>query len=284
MNFKNRLANEKSPYLLQHAENPVDWYPWGEEAFEKARRENKPVFLSIGYSTCHWCHVMAHESFEDPEVARLLNEGFVSIKVDREERPDIDAVYMAVCQALTGSGGWPLSVFLTPEKKPFFAGTYFPKKSRYGHIGMLDLLPKIREIWLAQKEKVSETAEEITEYLKKMHKPQEDTSFIEFNEAIFEKAYLDLKESFDSVFGGFGWAPKFPLPFNILFLLRYWRRTKEPHALFMAEKTLEAMRFGGIFDQLGFGFHRYSVDQEWLVPHFEKMLYDQALLATRPDT
>jgi len=272
----NRLIFEKSPYLLQHADNPVDWYPWGPEAFEKARREDKPIFLSIGYSTCHWCHVMEHESFEDSEVARLMNEVFVSIKVDREERPDLDNIYMTVCQMLTGSGGWPLTIIMTPDKKPFFAGTYFPKESRSGIIGMLDLVPRIKEIWITRREEVVKSANQITAALGQVSKyaPGE-----ELGEPILKSAYEQLVQRFDEQYGGFGSAPKFPSPHNLLFLLRYWKRTGDEKSLRMVEKTLQAMRNGGIYDYLGFGFHRYSTDQLWLVPHFEKMLYDQALLA-----
>lgn len=270
----NRLITEKSPYLLQHAHNPVDWYPWGEEAFELARSEEKPVFLSIGYSTCHWCHVMAHESFEDAEVAKLLNDTFISIKVDREERPDIDSIYMSVCQMMTGSGGWPLTVMMTPDKRPFLAGTYFPGKSRPGRIGMTELIPRIKDAWRSEHGKVLETAEKITVSLNRH-------SGNELGEALdkpdIDLAYRALAESFDTENGGFGTAPRFPTPHNISFLLRYWRRTGNPKALQIAEETLESMRFGGIYDHIGYGFHRYSTDAEWLLPHFEKMLYDQAL-------
>jgi uncharacterized protein YyaL (SSP411 family) len=272
----NRLIFEKSPYLLQHASNPVDWYPWGEEAFKKAKNEDKPVFLSIGYSTCHWCHVMEHESFEDPQVATLMNEAFVCIKVDREERPDIDQIYMTVCQAMTGSGGWPLTVIMTPDKQPFFAGTYFPKESRYQRIGMKDLVSKISELWENERAKLLENADQVTTFLKK-------NSFTESGEelkpSILNTAYQQLNGRFDDSYGGFGSAPKFPSPHNLIYLLRYWHRTGEGRALEMAEKTLQQMRLGGLFDQVGFGFHRYSTDAHWLLPHFEKMLYDQAMLA-----
>jgi uncharacterized protein YyaL (SSP411 family) len=272
----NRLMLEKSPYLRQHAENPVDWYPWGSEAFDKARDENKPIFLSIGYSTCHWCHVMAHESFEDPEVARLMNDAFVSIKVDREERPDIDGIYMTVCQMLTGSGGWPLSIFMTPDKKPFFAGTYFPKVSRSGRIGMLDLVPRIKEVWTNRYAEVADSAEKITAALQRA---SFDSSGGELSESTLKLAYDQLTERFDRERGGFGQAPKFPTSHNFLFLLRYWKRAGQQEALHMVETTLRAMRRGGIFDHIGLGFHRYSTDPNWLLPHFEKMLYDQALEA-----
>ncbi len=271
----NRLKSEKSPYLLQHARNPVDWYPWGSEAFETARREKKPIFLSIGYSTCHWCHVMEHESFEDPQVARLMNEVFVSIKVDREERPDLDNIYMTVCQMMTGSGGWPLTIVMTPDKKPFFAGTYFPKESRHGRIGMLDLIPRIQEIWMKRHDEVTKSADQITTALQQ-HSRNEPGE--ELGELTLRAAYERLAQRFDEQHGGFGSAPKFPTPHNLLFLLRYWRRSGNEKALGMVEKTLQAMRRGGIYDHIGFGFHRYSTDPLWLVPHFEKMLYDQALL------
>jgi len=271
----NRLINEKSPYLLQHAYNPVDWYPWSEEAFEKARKENRPVFLSIGYSTCHWCHVMEHESFEDPEVAKLMNEVFISIKVDREERPDIDNIYMTVSQMMTGGGGWPLTIIMTPDKKPFFSGTYFPKESRYGRIGFVELIQNIDRSWKNQREQIDESAEEITSVLKQNSINDEGT---EIPPAVFEKTYKYYSEKFDKEFGGFNVSPKFPSPHNLLFLLRYYKRSGDENALAIVKKTLVEMRKGGIFDHVGFGFHRYSTDQKWLVPHFEKMLYDQAML------
>ena len=272
----NRLSKEKSPYLLQHADNPVDWYPWGEEAFEKARIENKPVLLSIGYSTCHWCHVMEHESFEDQEVARLMNDAFVCIKVDREERPDIDNIYMTVCQMLTGSGGWPLTIFLTPDKQPFFAGTYIPKHDRFGRPGMLEMIPRLKEIWNLKQEDLARSAAEITESLQRI---SADSAGEILDASALKAGYEQLQRRFDRVFGGFGDAPKFPTPHQHLFLLRYWKRTRDDRALEMVKKTLQAMRQGGIYDHVGFGFHRYSTDREWLVPHFEKMLYDQALLS-----
>ncbi len=270
----NRLINEKSPYLLQHAYNPVDWYPWGKEAFEKAKKEDKPVFLSIGYSTCHWCHVMEKESFEDEEVAELMNSAFVSIKVDREERPDIDSVYMKACLRMTGSGGWPLSMILTPDKKPFYAATYIPKESKSGRMGMLEMIPRIKNLWSTQRDEVGKLAVQNLSALKEV-----SASGAELDEDILHAAYEQLLEMFDEEHGGFGDAPKFPTPHNLIFLLRYWRRTGDKMALFMVEKTLSGMRRGGICDHAGFGFHRYSVDSGWLVPHFEKMLYDQALLA-----
>lgn len=274
--FHNRLASEKSPYLLQHAGNPVDWYPWGEEAFARARAENKPVFLSIGYSTCHWCHVMAHESFEDEAVARLMNDAFVSIKVDREERPDIDGVYMTACQLMTGGGGWPLSIVMTPDKKPFFAATYIPRESRFGRIGMLDLVPRIKEIWAQRQSDVRASADEIAAALGRL---SENVAGRDLGAPALTLAFEQLAARFDIEHGGFGDAPKFPCPQNLLFLLRYWKRTGDPSALRMAELTLERMSRGGIWDHVGFGFHRYSTDRQWLVPHFEKMLYDQALMA-----
>lgn len=276
-NIANNLKYEKSPYLLQHADNPVDWYPWGEEAFKKAKEENKPIFLSIGYSTCHWCHVMAHESFEDEEVAKLMNDSFVSIKVDREERPDIDKIYMNVCQMLTRSGGWPLTVIMTPEKKPFFAGTYFPKQSRYGRIGMLELVPKMKVEWENRKGELEESAEKITQSLQNTSKGIPSDK--ELGESTHKLAFSELNERFDRIYGGFGNRPKFPTPHNLLFLLRYWKRYKSSKALEMVEKTLQMMRLGGIYDHVGYGIHRYSTDQKWLVPHFEKMLYDQAMVA-----
>ena len=271
----NRLATEKSPYLLQHASNPVDWYPWGDEAFEKAAKEDKPVFLSIGYATCHWCHVMEHESFEDPIVASLMNEAFVNVKVDREERPDIDQVYMAVCQMLTGSGGWPLTIIMTPDKKPFFAATYIPKQSRYGRMGMVDLVPRVQQFWQSDRDKLMESANQIVGRLGTANRNRPG----EVPAGVVDAAFEQLAARFDAPRGGFGDRPKFPSPHNLLFLLNYWARTGEAGALQMTEKTLEAMRLGGIFDHVGFGFHRYSTDSEWLVPHFEKMLYDQAMLA-----
>ncbi|RLJ69954.1 hypothetical protein BCF55_0214 [Hydrogenivirga caldilitoris] len=272
----NRLIKEKSPYLQQHAYNPVDWYPWGEEAFEKAQREDKPIFLSIGYSTCHWCHVMERESFEDEEVASILNENYVPIKVDREERPDIDGVYMSVCHMMTGSGGWPLTVIMTPDKKPFFAGTYFPKESIYGRPGLKDILLKIAELWKADRQKVLTAANQVVEALSS----SEEGSYIgdRLDESVLHKGFSELYHTYDETYGGFGSAPKFPIPHNLIFLLRYYRRTGNDRALSMVKHTLKRMRLGGIWDHVGFGFHRYSTDKEWLLPHFEKMLYDNALL------
>ncbi len=273
--YKNRLSGEKSPYLLQHAGNPVDWYPWSDEAFEKAAEEDKPIFLSVGYSTCHWCHVMAHESFEDEQVAQLMNNAFVAIKVDREERPDIDGIYMTVCQMMTGSGGWPLTIIMTPDKKPFFAATYIPRETRFGRIGMLELIPQIKDIWANRKAELVESAEKIASTVRQLSSgaPGQELSV-----HLLSSAYEALSASFDREFGGFGSAPKFPMPHNLMFLLRYWRNTRDKKALQMVEQTLQAMRNGGIYDHVGFGFHRYSTDREWLVPHFEKMLYDQAML------
>ena len=274
--FNNQLINEKSPYLLQHAKNPVNWFPWSEEAFKKAKDENKPIFLSIGYSTCHWCHVMAHESFEDEEIGNLMNEVFVSIKVDREERPDIDKIYMTVCQMMTGSGGWPLTIIMTPDKKPFFAGTYFPKETRFGRIGLNDLIFRIKELWKQQRNQILVDADQITFALQNA---TNESPGDKLDENILKNVYNKLKSRFDGKNGGFGSAPKFPTPHNLLYLLRYWIRTGEQDALDMVEKTLDAMRRGGIYDHLGYGFHRYSTDSNWIVPHFEKMLYDNALLA-----
>ena len=273
----NRLIDEKSPYLIQHAGNPVNWYPWGKDAFDKARKEDKPVFLSIGYSTCHWCHVMAHESFEDEEVALLLNESYVAIKVDREERPDVDKIYMSVCQSLTGRGGWPLSIFMTPEGKPFFAGTYFPKSSRMGMAGFVDILKQIAAMRQNDRASVVKASENITTAIQ----PRSDSvrSVHALNVETLEKGYAQLAKTFDPIWGGFGAAPKFPTPHYLTFLLRWHKRSGDSRAMEMVEKTLNTVRSGGIFDQIGLGFHRYSVDEKWLVPHFEKMLYDQALLA-----
>jgi hypothetical protein len=272
----NRLVFEKSPYLLQHAGNPVDWYPWGQAAFEKAGKENKPIFLSIGYSTCHWCHVMEHESFEDPEVAKLMNEHFVCIKLDREERPDVDNVYMTVCQAMTGSGGWPLTIMMTPDKKPFFAGTYFPKEGRFGRPGMVDLLPQMGNAWNSRRGELLQSADQITTRLQQITSGRGGS---EPGPQTLDNAFNQLSQRFDEQRGGFGGGGnKFPIPHNLTFLLRYWKRSGDERALKMVEKTLQEMRAGGIFDHVGFGFHRYSTDPQWLVPHFEKMLYDQALL------
>ena len=274
--YTNRLVLEVSPYLLQHAHNPVNWHPWGDEAFSSARSLGKLVFLSIGYSTCHWCHVMEEESFDDLEVATIINRHFIPIKVDREERPDIDNLFMTVCQATTGSGGWPLTIIMTPEGKPIFAGTYFPKHARFGMPGLTELLPQIAAVWEKDPGGISKAGERIESALKRMEeRPQGERLSL----ATIETAYSQLLESFDPLRGGFGSAPKFPTPHHLTFLLRYWKRTGEPTALEMVERTLMQMRLGGIYDQVGFGFHRYSTDPDWFLPHFEKMLYDQALLA-----
>ncbi len=271
--MSNQLKNTTSPYLLQHAENPVNWYPWCEEAFEKAKSEDKPIFLSIGYSTCHWCHVMAHESFENKKTAEILNQYFVSIKVDREERPDIDSVYMLVCQAFTGSGGWPMSIFMTWDKRPFFAGTYFPPKSHYGIPGFLDLLTAIADQWSNNRKKLLQSAEQIITHLKNT-KARNNIN----NDDLINEAFQLFVKSFDAVNGGFGSSPKFPTPHNFLFLMLYAKQNQDSDALKMAEKTLLQMRKGGIFDHIGYGFSRYSTDKYFLAPHFEKMLYDNALL------
>ncbi|WAG57995.1 thioredoxin domain-containing protein [Clostridium estertheticum] len=272
----NELINEKSPYLLQHAYNPVKWNPWGEEAFALAKAEDKPIFLSIGYSTCHWCHVMEKESFENEEVAAILNRYFIAIKVDREERPDVDSIYMSVCQSLTGSGGWPLTIFMTSDKKPFYAGTYFPRESMRGMPGIKDVLISIAEQWNENKENIIESSKKIVEHIKSI---DEFVKTGELGEAEIHNAYSSFASIFDDKYGGFGRSPKFPAPHNLQFLLRYWKNYNETKALEIVETTLEAMYAGGIFDHIGFGFSRYSTDQKWLVPHFEKMLYDNALLA-----
>lgn len=274
----NRLIHEKSPYLLQHAYNPINWYPWCDEAFEKAKEENKPIFLSIGYSTCHWCHVMERESFEDQEVAGILNKNFISIKVDREERPDVDTIYMTVCTAMTGQGGWPLTIIMTPDKKPFFAGTYFPKNSIWGRPGLIEILEQVDKLWKEDSEKLIKSGENITSIIRKEQNRLQDSKG-NLDEKILDEAFFDLKERFDKIYGGFGTSPKFPMAHNLLFLLYYFKKTGTPEALEMVEKTLDGMSRGGIFDHIGFGFSRYSTDEKWLVPHFEKMLYDNALLA-----
>lgn len=271
--MSNHLKNETSPYLLQHMENPVNWYPWCEEAFQQAKAEDKPVFLSIGYSTCHWCHVMAHESFEDKEVAEILNKNFISIKVDKEERPDIDSIYMSVCQAFTGRGGWPTSIFMTPEQKPFFAGTYFPKETRYGMMGFKELLTVIHDKWIRNRHELLHSAEAIVTALNRKSSSQAETDM-----NLIQSAAEQYKQSYDKKFGGFGQAPKFPAPHNLLFLLKHHEKSGDKHSLEMVEHTLTQLYKGGIFDHIGYGFSRYSTDQYFLVPHFEKMLYDNALL------
>ena len=279
--FTNRLAREKSPYLLQHAHNPVDWYPWGEEAFAKARRENKPIFLSVGYSTCHWCHVMAHESFENDEVAAIMNREFVNIKVDREERPDVDRVYMTFVQATTGGGGWPMSVWLTPDLKPFVGGTYFPPEDRYGQPGFKKVLERIAAAWRDNHDKIVEQGGKIVAALRESQSAPEAKGKVDAG--ILDAAYRQIERSYDPKEGGFGSAPKFPRPVTLNFLSRFYARGRKSEsgkqALEMALFTLRKMAAGGIHDHLGGGFHRYSVDRYWHVPHFEKMLYDQAQLA-----
>lgn len=272
----NHLNDQTSPYLLQHADNPVHWYPWCEEAFEKAKKEEKPIFLSIGYSTCHWCHVMAHESFEDIEIASILNENFVSIKVDKEERPDIDSIYMSVCQSLTGSSGWPTTIFMTPEQKPFFAGTYFSKNTRLGSIGFQELIKAIADKWKHERNALLESANQVLSILKKEEPSKKNT--VCSPEKIIETALFIYHKSFDKINGGFGQAPKFPSPHNLLFLMHYYEKTNHGLAMEMVDKTLLQMYRGGIFDHIGGGFSRYSTDDYFLAPHFEKMLYDNALL------
>lgn len=272
----NRLIREKSPYLLQHAYNPVNWYPWGPEAFTKAKQEDKPVFLSVGYSTCYWCHVMEQESFDNPEVAKLMNETIVAIKVDREERPDLDAIYMNAVMAMTGSGGWPMTVFLTHDGKPFWGGTYFPAEDRWGRPGLKSVLRSISEAWRTKRADIMRSSQQLTQAIQNSARIG---SSAQLTTALLEHATQQFAQQFDATYGGFGPAPKFPRSHGLSFLLRAWTRTKDPKTLEMVERTLDAMARGGIHDQLGGGFHRYSTDATWLVPHFEKMLYDQALLA-----
>ena len=271
--MSNHLKGQTSPYLLQHAENPVEWYPWCEEAFERAKREDKPVFLSIGYSTCHWCHVMARESFENPEIADILNRHYISVKVDKEERPDIDSIYMAVCQAFTGSGGWPTSIFMTAEQKPFFAGTYFPPTSRWGSVGLKELLLAINDKWKYDRGSLLKSADKIISAVGSVR-----GAAVQGDESLIQRAMENYRQSFDEKNGGFGEPPKFPMPHNLLFLLQEYDRHGNEKALKMAEKTLRQMYLGGLFDHIGYGFCRYSTDRFFLVPHFEKMLYDNALL------
>ena len=273
----NRLINETSPYLLQHAHNPVDWYPWGPEALERACREDRPILLSVGYSACHWCHVMEHESFEDAEIARLMNEHFVSIKVDREERPDLDSIYMSAVQAISGHGGWPMTVFLTPQGVPFWGGTYFPPDDRGQMPGFRRVLLSMAQAYQTRRQDVTKSAAQMEQHLRERGPVARSDQALRTD--ILASAYRGAASQFDPAFGGFGHAPKFPQPMTLEFLLRYWRRTGEGDALAMVEQTLRRMAEGGIYDQLGGGFHRYSTDQEWLVPHFEKMLYDNALLS-----
>ena len=273
---QNRLKDSQSPYLLQHSSNPVDWYPWSDAAFKKAKKENKPIFLSIGYSTCHWCHVMEHESFEDSTVASLMNSNFINVKVDREEMPEVDHLYMSVCQAMTGRGGWPLTIIMTPEKKPFFAGTYFPKEGRGKTPGMLQLIPSLANAWKNKQSEIKNSINKIENYLIEINTTKPGKNW---NENIIKTAFSDFSSRFDSDFGGFGRAPKFPSPHNLILLLRYSKIYNDQNALKMVEITLDNMRLGGIFDHIGLGFHRYSTDRRWFLPHFEKMLYDQAMIA-----
>ncbi len=275
----NQLINESSPYLLQHADNPVDWYPWGERALQKAQDEDKPIFLSIGYSACHWCHVMAHESFEDERVAAILNERFVSIKVDREERPDLDRIYMSAVQALTGRGGWPMSVFLTPDGRPFYGGTYFPPSPRYGMPSFTEVLLAIDKSWKSRRQELVAGSDHLVTVVGRQMSITGDAKQQELTRETLDTAFENILSSFDSDKGGWGAAPKFPQPMTVEFLMRYHHTTENPQALHMVTQTLEAMARGGMYDQLGGGFHRYSVDDHWLVPHFEKMLYDNAQLA-----
>jgi len=272
----NRLIHEKSPYLLQHAFNPVEWFPWGEEAFEKARKEDKPVFLSIGYSTCYWCHVMERQVFENDSLAALLNAHFVSIKVDREERPDVDRIYMSALTAMTGSGGWPMSMFLTPDRKPFFGATYIPPTSQYGRAGFGEVLARIREVWMNDRNRVLDAGANIFQYLNDLAKP--DDAPVPLTGSVLDRAFAAFSETYDPVHSGFGHAPKFPRPAVFTFLHRYFKRTGNKKSLAMSLETLRAMAFGGIYDHVGGGFHRYATDAAWHVPHFEKMLYDQAQL------
>ncbi|MBI4246588.1 MAG: thioredoxin domain-containing protein, partial [Candidatus Rokubacteria bacterium] len=274
----NRLANETSPYLLQHAHNPVDWYPWGDEARERARREDKPMFLSVGYSACHWCHVMERESFEDPEVARLMNEHFVNVKVDREERPDVDHIYMQAVQAMTGHGGWPMTVFLTPEGAPFYGGTYFPPAPRHGLPAFSQLLLAIADAWRTKRDEVLRSSGQIAGELNRTEQLRAASQLL--NEEILFSGFSGISAQFDEREGGLGGAPKFPQPMLWDFVLRFWKRGGNPLARDMVTTTLTRMARGGMYDQLGGGFHRYAVDAHWLVPHFEKMLYDNGQLAS----
>ena len=275
--FQNRLSREKSPYLLQHADNPVDWYPWGKEAFEKAKAEDKPIFLSVGYSTCHWCHVMEHESFENQEAAQIINNYFVPIKVDREERPDIDHIYMTAVMAMTGQGGWPLTVFLTPEGKPFFGGTYFPLYAQGGSPGLMDILRSVYDAWQNERSRIAQSGDSIADVLRQEASRQPQGG--ELKDDVLKAGFGALNMSYDSHFGGFGTAPKFPSGHHLSFLLRYGQRYGSTEALAMVEHTLEQMAAGGLYDHLGGGFHRYATDRRWRIPHFEKMLYDQAALS-----
>jgi uncharacterized protein YyaL (SSP411 family) len=274
----NRLARETSPYLRQHADNPVDWYPWGSEAFDRAREDDKPILLSVGYSACHWCHVMAHESFENPDVAHEMNQAFVNVKVDREERPDVDGIYMQAVQAMTGRGGWPMTVFLTPDAQPFFAGTYFPPEDRHGMPGFPRVLAAINDAWQTQRGELVEQAGKVHDMLAGDPFARRGGGQQEVSATVLDAAYGAVRSEFDARFGGFGPAPKFPQAMTIELLVRAYVRNQADETLAMITTTLDAMAAGGMYDQLGGGFHRYSVDAYWLVPHFEKMLYDQALL------
>ncbi|MBM3945361.1 MAG: thioredoxin domain-containing protein, partial [SAR202 cluster bacterium] len=274
----NRLANETSPYLLQHANNPVDWYPWGDEALTRAKKEDKPILLSVGYSACHWCHVMERESFENEDIAALMNDNFVCIKVDREERPDVDSIYMAAVQAMTGRGGWPMTVFLTPNGEPFYGGTYFPPEDRHGIPGFPRVLMSMADAYATRKAEVAQSAHGIMHEMRQVATAMQSQGTL--NHEVLDQAFAGLAKTFDSDQGGFGIQPKFPQPMTYEFLLRHYARTGDTQALDMVTLTLDKMAMGGIYDQLGGGFHRYSVDTYWLVPHFEKMLYDNALLAT----
>ena len=276
MKNKNQLSKSLSPYLLQHSTNPVDWYPWGEKAFLKAKQENKPIFLSIGYSTCHWCHVMEHESFQDISVAKLMNEKFVNIKVDREEMPEIDHLYMSVCQAMTGRGGWPLTIIMSPDKNPFFAGTYFPRETVGKRPGMLQLLPSLENAWKNKKDDIENTIDKVKNYLVQINTGNGGE---DWDETYIKNSFRSFASKFDPDYGGFGKAPKFPSAHNLIFLLRFSHFYKDPTSLKMVETSLQYMRRGGIYDHIGLGFHRYSTDKQWFLPHFEKMLYDQAMLA-----
>jgi uncharacterized protein YyaL (SSP411 family) len=275
--YTNRLIHETSPYLLQHAHNPVDWYPWGEEAFSRAKKENKPILLSIGYSSCHWCHVMEKESFENEAIAKLMNERFINIKVDREERPDLDELYMNAVQVMTGGGGWPMNVFLTPDLVPFHAGTYFPPEDRRGMPGFPKVLVVVSDYYHSHREEVERMVAQVKNALHQIVSivPSQET----LDDKVLSRAFDALEKQFDPIYGGFGKTPKFSCSMALSFLLRYWKSTGTKNALKMVENTLEKMANGGIYDHLGGGFHRYSVDERWLIPHFEKMLYDNALLS-----
>ncbi|MDE1856667.1 MAG: thioredoxin domain-containing protein [Candidatus Micrarchaeota archaeon] len=278
MEAANRLAMERSPYLKEHSHDPVDWYPWGDEAFEAAKRLDRPIFLSIGYSSCHWCHVMQRESFQDEKTAKRMNELFVNMKVDREERPDIDAVYMKVCQLMNGNGGWPLTIIMTPDKRPFFSATYIPRSARFGDGGMDSLMDNVEALWSKRREDIEKTAMKVVDALEAHVETRSEPGKAD-PKGLIEEAFLQLSGIFDNTYGGFGTAPKFLMPAHLMFLLQYHASTGSDTALYMVERTLRMMRLGGVYDQIGFGFHRYSTDQMWFMPHFEKMLYDQALMS-----